>query len=339
MTIGIGLRPLARPTAREAALVLPIRCASSPYDEVSPYPISHSCCQTCRWKSVPTGATGRSNSLRSRSKYARSWRAASASTGLASSRSPRGRPSWSWNGVNSIWVMALSFSTRRSAPTGLSMTVQDMSVLLALDVRGGVGDGGHEGVPEMHERVGAPRPPPLAVGDDLVRLVAQVGDGAADSYVGGQEHVGVTEGAHGDVVRRPRTDAGEGEQRGAYFSAVPAPVECDVTVGQGSGQPGQGAATAARHGQLLRIDLGQRRGGGEEVGEPGDVGLDGGAVSGDQPAGDGAGTGDADLLADHRADRCLVAVDLPWHPQSARATDQRPDHGVAEELVVDGHRV
>src|ERR1043166_2307795 len=35
MTIGSGLRPLARPTARHAAL-LPMRDASSPYEIVSP---------------------------------------------------------------------------------------------------------------------------------------------------------------------------------------------------------------------------------------------------------------------------------------------------------------
>ena len=37
MTIGIGLLPLASPTAREAALDLPRRFAIWPYDAVSPY--------------------------------------------------------------------------------------------------------------------------------------------------------------------------------------------------------------------------------------------------------------------------------------------------------------
>src|SRR4249919_2860381 len=184
ITIGIGLRPLASPTARDAALDLPRRCASSPYDEVSPYPISRSPCQTRCWNSVPTGASGRSNSLRSRSKYARSWRAVSTSTGWLSSRVPRGRPSWSRNGENSIWVSAPSCSTRRSSPTGLSMTVQDMSVLLAGGGGGGFVNGRHEGVPEVHEGVGAPRPPAVSVRDDLRRVVAEAGDRVADAEVG-----------------------------------------------------------------------------------------------------------------------------------------------------------
>ena len=48
---------------------------------------------TRRWKSVPTGASGRSNSSSSRAKYAVSWRTVSASTGSSSSRAPSGRPS------------------------------------------------------------------------------------------------------------------------------------------------------------------------------------------------------------------------------------------------------
>ena len=49
--------------------------------------------QTRCWKSVPRGASGRSNSLRSRAKYAVSWRPPRPAPGRSSSRSPRGRPS------------------------------------------------------------------------------------------------------------------------------------------------------------------------------------------------------------------------------------------------------
>ena len=56
-------------------------------------PISRSCSHTCCWKSVPRGASGRSNSLRSRAKYAVSWSTASRSSGSSSSRSPSGRRS------------------------------------------------------------------------------------------------------------------------------------------------------------------------------------------------------------------------------------------------------
>jgi hypothetical protein len=64
-----GLRPLARPTAR-AAPGRPIRAASSPYDQVSPYGISWSAAQTSSWNGVPVSASGMVNFLSSRAKYA-----------------------------------------------------------------------------------------------------------------------------------------------------------------------------------------------------------------------------------------------------------------------------
>ncbi len=72
---------------------------------------------------------------------------------------------------------------------------------------------------------------------------------------------------------------------------------------------------------------------------PGTSVVDAPAVLGHEPAGDRAGPDDAHLLADHRADRGLVAVDLARDPEPGRRADQRADHRVAGELVVDGDRV
>jgi len=59
--------------------------------------------------------------------------------------------------------------------------------------------------------------------------VAQPGERVADAEVGGQEDVGVAECPQGDVVGRPRPDAGEGEQPAPDVVAVGAAVQ-----GQGS---------------------------------------------------------------------------------------------------------
>ncbi len=60
---------------------------------------------------------------------------------------------------------------------------------------------------------------------------------------------------------------------------------------------------------------------------------------GDDPTGDGAGAGDAHLLPDHGAHGGLGAVDLPGHAQATAGVDQRADHRIAREGVVDGDRV
>ena len=84
---------------------------------------------------------------------------------------------------------------------------------------------------------------------------------------------------------------------------------------------------------------GERRGVGEEVGQPRDIGLDGASVLGHEAAGDRAGAGDADLLADDRTDRGLVAVDLTGDAQSRGGADEVTEHRVGGEVVVDRARV
>ena len=78
----------------------------------------------------------------------------------------------------------------------------------------------------------------------------------------------------------------------------------DLAVGQRRGQPDQRPAAGARHRQRLGVDAGEGRRVGEQVGQARAPSVSTRrAVRGDEPAGDGAGAGDADLLADARCGR------------------------------------
>ncbi len=68
ITIGIGLRPLAIPTARDPCPVIPSRPAISPYVAVRPHAIVVSWSHTVSWNGVPCGRTGTSNTLSSLAK-------------------------------------------------------------------------------------------------------------------------------------------------------------------------------------------------------------------------------------------------------------------------------
>ena len=63
------------------------------------------------------------------------------------------------------------------------------------------------------------------------------------------------------------------------------------------------------------------------------------AVALGEPRRRGACSGDADLLAEHRADRELVAVDVSGHPQTGVAAGQGADHRITGERVGHGQRV
>ena len=109
-----------------------------------------------------------------------------------------------------------------------------------------VAGGGHEGVPEVHEGVGAPRPPAVAVSDDRRRVVTEAGDRVADADVGRQEHVGVAEAPSRRNRRsRGRCRAARRARRGRRYGR--AAVECHVARGQRRGKSGQRPAPGARH--------------------------------------------------------------------------------------------
>ena len=216
--------------------------------------------------------------------------------------------------------MAPSSSTRRSSPTGESITVQDMSVLLLVGLV--VGDRGHEGVPEVHA---GRRSATVATG--RCRRSPSPGRGRARRPRCGPRcrSAGTRRGGRARASRRSRrstarcraarASAARTASRSAPRSRATSPA-ASAAASPVSARP-RAAASAATRGRARRARRPR-----EQVGEAGHVGLDRGAVRRDQPAGDRAGAGDADLLADHGADRGLVSVDLAGHPQPAG----RPDH-------------
>ena len=85
---------------------------------------------------------------------------------------------------------------------------------------------------------------------------------------------------------------------------------------RGRPAPGRGRAASAASPGRAAASVG---GVGEQVGERRRCRLGSGRpCSATSRAGDGAGAGDADLLAEHGADRELVAVDVAGHPQPRR---------------------
>src|SRR6267378_7342358 len=126
MMIGMGLQPFASPTAR-TAFGFPIFCASCPYEMVSPYGIMRRLSHTRSWNSVPSGASGKSNSLSSPSKYAFNCRIASTNAALSSLQS---------GSTGAARLLLSKLSTRRPAasvaksslPTGLSIMVQETAL-------------------------------------------------------------------------------------------------------------------------------------------------------------------------------------------------------------------
>ena len=92
-----------------------------------------------------------------------------------------------------------------------------------------------------------------------------------------------------------------------------AAIELHAPVGQGAGQTGQGAGSRLRHRQGRGVEVSEGVGRWEE---PVEAGLGQGfgqriTQRGDEPGREGAGRGHGHLLAQHRADRYLRAVDMP----------------------------
>ncbi len=159
--------------------------------------------------------------------------------------------------------------------------------------------------------------------------------------VGGQEAVGVAERPHEDVVGRPRPDAGERDQPGPRLRAVGAAVEDDVTVGQGLRQGDQGTPAGAGHGEGVRVERRDGSGRGEGAHHPVDAQVLGQVVAGElgDETGETVGGDEGDLLAEHGAQRDLVAVDRSRHAQPRASRDQRGEQRVAPEDVGDDQRV
>ena len=121
--------------------------------------------------------------------------------------------------------------------------------------------------------------------------------------------------------------------------AVGGVVEVDVAVDHGASQADDAAPAGAGHRQRLGVEPGQHVGRGEVVGEPAVRPGERLPVRRHQPAGDGAGAGHRDLLADHGAHRHLGAVDGAGDPDAGQRGDERAEQRVGAEELVDGGRV
>src|SRR5688500_1736540 len=63
------------------------------------------------------------------------------------------------------------------------------------------------------------------------------------------------------------------------------------------------------------------------------------SATGDEPAGEGAGAGHGDLLAEHRTEGEFGAVHAPWYAPARRTENERAEKWVGPEHVGDGDRV
>ncbi len=166
---------------------------------------------------------------------------------------------------------------------------------------------------------------------DRPRVVrqAEVSNGVADAEVGGGEGIAIAE-AHADVGHGPRPDAAERPER----------VRLDRhAVGHRPREPDQGLRPRTGHRKGCAWNSGQRFGGRKA---PFDVAGGSGqqfAVRGRQPAGDGAGRGDAHLLADHGSHRDLERVGGARHADPGPRCNQWRERGIAAQVLVDGGRV
>src|SRR5918997_1303001 len=104
-------------------------------------------------------------------------------------------------------------------------------------------------------------------------------------------------------------------------------VEHDPTSCKGPRQSAQGFTTPLGNAETLEHRPGycvrpgeEMRGfvayGGERLGERF-------SAAGDEPAGEGAGAGHGDLLAEHRTEGKLVAVRAPWYAPARRTANER----------------
>ena len=157
--------------------------------------------------------------------------------------------------------------------------------------------------------------------------------------VAGQLGVGIAEGPHGHVRRRPRPDAGQGQQVAGGLGPVRAPVEHQVPGGHRRGHRVQGPGAPGR-----QPDGGQRRrvGGGQVLGR-GEVPLDAidrvgerSAEALGQPPGQRPGPGHRDLLAEHGPHGQLTPVDGAGRPQPGSGRHQVGQGRVGPQVAVDG---
>ena len=202
-------------------------------------------------------------------------------------------------------------------------------------------DSGHQGVPEVHQGVGAPGPPAVAVGD---RPRPGRGRGRPARCGRRGRSAGRRRGGRARASRRSRRSTARcraaPRSARAYVVAVGAAVEGHRRRRRAPRRarpaPGRGpAASAAPRGRARRASAAS----GNRWVSPGTSVATGVPCAATSRPATVRAPATLDLLAEHRADRGLVAVDLAGHPEAAGRPDQRADDRVAGELVVDGDRV
>jgi hypothetical protein len=161
----------------------------------------------------------------------------------------------------------------------------------------------------------------------------------ADAEVGGHEGVGIAQRPHGDVLRRPRSDARERHQGASELGRVRPGVDHDLPAVDGLGQGHHGAPPAGRHGERTRVALGQRdecSRAGEEVGHRAERGGQEVAGGEHQPSGHRARAGDGHLLPDDGAHRQLEAVGRAGDAASGITPHHGADERVLAQRLPDG---
>ena len=195
---------------------------------------------------------------------------------------------------------------------------------------------GHGERPQVQHGVGPPRAP---AGGGVGVGAAEGGERLPQGEVAGQPDVGVGQAAQPDERRRPRPDAGDGEQRAPGLLAVGAGVEGDRSAGEGRGQRVHGAAARAGQPDGGEVGVGQCLRAREGVGEGADRLGQGSARRGDHACGQRARAGHGHLLAEHRPDRQLRGVRRRRDAAAGCGGDERRERRVRAQDVVHGGRV
>ena len=171
-----------------------------------------------------------------------------------------------------------------------------------------------------------PAPAPGRPGRRPLAGGAHPGERPEHAGVSRHERVGVGQRAHPDVARRPRPDAGQGQQLCLGAVPVGAGIQRQVAGRERGGQPGQRGGPGLRHRQRGRVGPGQRLRGREAMRERAVRPLERLAVGGHQPRPEAPGRGHGHLLAEHGSQGQLVPVHVAGHPPPGVGPRQRPQH-------------
>ncbi len=154
-----------------------------------------------------------------------------------------------------------------------------------------------------------------------------------EAEVAGEEGITITQGTQRDVVSGPWTDPGQHEQLAARLHPVDIGIEHQLTVRERAGEGLQRPAARAGHPQSLRIRLGERSGGREQVGHASNRPWKLFSVLGDEPRSQGGGSRDRHLLTEHCPHGQLVGIDATGDPNAWASAHEATDQLIRLERV------